>query len=177
MDGLDGRESPQPGRGPGAGGGKAPGRERLGAVLPDGAGPGGRPLGGGASGAACPKRAVSLAVLAPKDGWLCRVDTREAGRASVVLGAGRETRKAPWITGRAYAFAKVLGDPVRQGEPLGWVYASTEGRAQEGARLLAGALEIGERPPEKRPLFLCSDNGEGRPAAVNLCLHPLLEDL
>lgn len=108
-----------------------------------------------------PKAAVSLAVLAPKDGWLCRVDTREAGRASVVLGAGRETRESPLDYGAGIRFAKVLGDPVRQGEPLGWVYASTEGRAQEGARLLSGALEIGERPPEKRPLFYAAITEKG----------------
>lgn len=108
-----------------------------------------------------PKAAVSLTVLASKNGWLCRVDTREVGRASVVLGAGRETRESALDYGAGIRFAKVLGDPVRQGEPLGWVYASTEGRAQEGARLLAGALEIGERPPEKRPLFYAAITEKG----------------
>lgn len=101
-----------------------------------------------------PKAAHSRTVMARKSGYIVCVDTENYGVASLLLGAGRNT-KEDVIDGSAgiYLLAKT-GDFVNVGDPIAVLYSGKEsGFAAAEERLLA-ATRIGESAPGKAPLIL-----------------------
>ncbi len=101
-----------------------------------------------------PKAKYSHTVKAKKEGYILSVDTESYGVASLLLGAGRNTKEDVIDpTAGVYLCAKT-GDFVKAGDPLAILYSGKEnGFAAAEARLLA-ATKIGERKPQAQPLIL-----------------------
>ncbi len=101
-----------------------------------------------------PTAKYSKDVLAQESGYIVSVDTENYGVASLLLGAGRNTKEDVIDpTAGIYLCAKT-GDYVEKGQPIARLYSSEESRfAAAEARLLA-ATRLGKEPPKSEPLIL-----------------------
>ena len=93
-------------------------------------------------------------VTATKSGYITGVDTEGYGVASLLLGAGRNTKEDVIDpTAGIYLLAKT-GDYVNEGEPIATLYSGREDRFAAAEERLLKATQIGEVAPEKIPLIL-----------------------
>ena len=101
-----------------------------------------------------PTATYSHTVLAKESGYIAGVDTESYGVASLLLGAGRNTKEDVIDpTAGIYLKAKT-GDFVNVGDPLAVLYSEKQtGFAASEARLLA-ATQISATPPKSEPLIL-----------------------
>ncbi|MFH1618384.1 MAG: thymidine phosphorylase [bacterium] len=96
-------------------------------------------------------RLVSL-VKAEKAGFVSRLDARITGKASVLLGAGREKMDDVIDHGAGIMLEKKLGDRVKQGDILARLYASDSRKLAAGERLFHEAVTVAGRKPVLQPL-------------------------
>ena len=101
-----------------------------------------------------PTATYSRTVTAKKSGYIVGVDTESYGVASLLLGAGRNTKEDVIdMTAGIYLSAKT-GNFVKEGDPIAVLYSSKEtGFAAAEERLLQ-ATHIDENAPIAQPLIL-----------------------
>ena len=92
-------------------------------------------------------------VKAAASGYITRVNTEQYGLASLLLGAGRNTKEDEIDLGAGYVLCKKTGDAVKKGETLAVMYAASEERLDSAERVLLQATEIGDDKPSPRPLI------------------------
>ena len=91
-------------------------------------------------------------VLADEDGYIVKMNAEECGIASVLLGAGRETKESGIDVSAGILMRKKYGDKVSKGEALATLYTSREGSLPEAERMYRGAVAIGSAAADPRPL-------------------------
>jgi pyrimidine-nucleoside phosphorylase len=96
----------------------------------------------------------SRMVTAPHAGYLTRLDAELVGRATMVLGAGRERVDAAIDPGVGATIRAVPGDPVQAGDPIVELHCREDNRAETAVALASSAIEIGDHPPEPSRLVL-----------------------
>ena len=92
-------------------------------------------------------------VKVDKDGYIASVDTEKYGLASLLLGAGRNTKEDEIDLSAGYLLKKKTGDAVQAGDTLAVLYASREELFDAAERTLLNATTIKAEAPEKRPLI------------------------
>ena len=92
-------------------------------------------------------------VKVDKDGYIASVDTEKYGLASLLLGAGRNTKEDEIDLSAGYLLKKKTGDAVNAGDTLAILYASREELFDAAERTLLNATTITADAPEKRPLI------------------------
>ena len=92
-------------------------------------------------------------VKVDKDGYIASVDTEKYGLASLLLGAGRNTKEDEIDLSAGYLLKKKTGDAVKAGDTLAVLYASREELFDAAERTLLNATTITADAPEKRPLI------------------------
>jgi thymidine phosphorylase len=97
---------------------------------------------------AVPGRAV---VSADRSGYLAAVDAELVGRASVVLGAGRDTVDDEVDPAVGIVVKAQRGAAVRAGDPVLELHYRTIARRDAAWPLAARAIVIDESPPPCRP--------------------------
>jgi pyrimidine-nucleoside phosphorylase len=88
----------------------------------------------------------TVKVESPRSGFITRVDTTEIGHAIAAIGGGRvriEDAVDPTV---GFTSELKLGDEVRGGEAIGTVYCADADAANEAARRIQAAYQIGEAP-------------------------------
>lgn len=100
-----------------------------------------------------PQAAVELPVASERDGYVSRIHAEEVGLVSMHLGGGRATKESAIDLSVGVVLAKKLGEPVKKGEVLGTIHASSEEKAREAAELLRRCYEFADTPVE-RPAFI-----------------------
>ena len=100
-----------------------------------------------------PKAPFSCTVKSPKTGYLVHTNAEEYGVASLLLGAGRNTKDDVIDMSAGIRLHAKTGDAIKEGEPIATLYASNEALLQPAARRLLAATEIGDVPPAKKPLI------------------------
>ena len=98
--------------------------------------------------------AVQVEAAAPRSGFLAHMDTAAVGAASVLLGAGRETKESPIDPAAGILLRKKTGDRVQRGEPLAVLYAADHEKAQAGLERFLSALTFDDQAPAPIPLIL-----------------------
>ena len=108
-----------------------------------------------------PKAPIVTPLLASRDGVLGAMDALEIGLISVRLGAGRNTKEEDVDPAVGLVFAAKPGEAVRQGEPLCWVHARTDAKAQQALASLDDALKIHDdgHVVDQLPLFIDAVHG------------------
>ena len=101
-----------------------------------------------------PKAAHAYTVSAPRDGYITKADAEGYGIASLLLGAGRNTKDDKIDYAAGIRLVAKTGDYVRKGEPLATLYANDERLFAQAESRLQAATEIGAEPPAARPLIL-----------------------
>ncbi|MBP3705568.1 MAG: pyrimidine-nucleoside phosphorylase [Clostridia bacterium] len=97
---------------------------------------------------------VRKTVLSPESGFITRAHAEQIGRASVLLGAGRETKDSAIDFGAGIVLCKNCGDYAEAGEPLAVLYAADEERCAQAEKALLEAFSFGEEKPAGYPLVL-----------------------
>ena len=101
-----------------------------------------------------PAAKYSKVVLATQSGYISSVDTENYGVASLLLGAGRNTKEDVIDpTAGLYLKAKT-GDFVNVGDPIAVMYSDKESGFAAAEKRLLDATIITQTPPEKLPLIL-----------------------
>ena len=101
-----------------------------------------------------PKAKYSYSVKAKTSGYIVSVDTESYGVASLLLGAGRNTKEDTIDAAAGIMLLKKTGDFVQEGEPIATLYSEKQtGFAAAEERLLK-TTKIGSEPPKKQPLIL-----------------------
>ena len=92
-------------------------------------------------------------VKVEKGGYIAAVNTEQYGLASLLLGAGRNTKEDEIDLSAGYLLKKKTGDAVKAGDTLAVLYASREELFDAAERTLLNATTITAEAPEKRPLI------------------------
>ncbi len=101
-----------------------------------------------------PKAPYSMTVTAEKEGYIARVNAEEYGRASLLLGAGRNTKEDVIDLTAGVTLCAKRGDYVKKGDPIAILHAGGEGVFAAAKKVLLAATFIEETPPKERPLIL-----------------------
>ena len=103
---------------------------------------------------AFPKAKVEYTVKAKKSGFIHKFDTEKVGIASVILGAGRETKESTVDFTAVIILEKTIGDFVEKDEPLARFYSSEISKCKDAEDLFNQALKISEKEVNFSPLIL-----------------------
>ena len=98
------------------------------------------------------KAAYTQDVCAPQAGYVTHINTEGCGIASVMLGAGRETKDSQIDYAAGISLRKKVGDKVDKGEVLATLYASDQALFAEATTRFLESYQIGAQPVEKAPL-------------------------
>ena len=98
------------------------------------------------------KAKYSREVKADRSGYIVRVDTEGYGIASLLLGAGRNTKEEDIDYSAGITLVKKTGDKVEKGDVIAVMYTNDENRFQGAVDRFMKSTEIGAEKPEERPL-------------------------
>ena len=101
-----------------------------------------------------PKAKYQRDVICPSDGYITGVDNEGYGTASLLLGAGRNTKDDVIDFAAGIRLVKKTGDRVVKGEVLATLYADREELLDGGERKFLESTFIGADQPDLRPLIL-----------------------
>lgn len=103
---------------------------------------------------AFPKAKVEYTIKAKKSGFIHKFDTEKVGIASVILGAGRETKESTVDFTAGIILEKTVGDFVEKDEPLARFYSSEISKCKDAEDLFNQALKISDEEVNFSPLIL-----------------------
>ncbi len=101
-----------------------------------------------------PKAKFCYEVKSDKDGYVYHVDTEGYGIASLLLGAGRNTKDDEIDFSAGILLKKKTGDRVDVGDTVAVLYANDEKLFAAAEKKLLDSTEIRTEEPQKRPLVL-----------------------
>jgi pyrimidine-nucleoside phosphorylase len=113
-----------------------------------------RAQGGDPDEAALPTAPVVREVRAEGDGYVRRLGAVRVGMAALHLGAGRRAKDDSIDHAVGVVCRAKRGDRVAAGDVLAEVHARDEEGAEAAAAEVAPAYELGDEPPEARPIVL-----------------------
>jgi pyrimidine-nucleoside phosphorylase len=93
-------------------------------------------------------------VAAGRDGFLARLDAELVGRASVLVGAGRDKAEEGVDPAVGIVVRVKPGEPVRAGDTVAEIHFRDRERLAGAAALVTRAIEVSDHPPETRPLLV-----------------------
>lgn len=100
-------------------------------------------------------------VLAKEDGIIQSMDTEKCGIASVLLGAGRETKDSPVDLSAGIMLHKKTGDTVKKGDVLATMYTSKEELFASAEEKYLSAIVIGPDAATRKPLVYARVTKDG----------------
>ena len=98
------------------------------------------------------KAKFSREVKAEKSGYIVRVDTEGYGIASLMLGAGRNTKEEEIDYSAGITLVKKTGDKVEKGEVIAVMYTNDEARFDGAVARFNNSTTIKDERPGERPL-------------------------
>lgn len=100
-------------------------------------------------------------VVAPATGYITHMNTEQCGIASVVLGAGRETKESEIDFTAGIQIHKKTGDYVTVGDTIATLYSSSDSGFMTAADMLVKAYTIGSEKPAPEKLILARVTKDG----------------
>jgi pyrimidine-nucleoside phosphorylase len=99
-----------------------------------------------------PSTSAREAVPAPQRGFIVGIDAERIGRASMLLGAGRQRLDAPIDYGAGILMRASVGQHVDAGQPLADLCIGRHAQLDDARALAASAFTFGDAPPTAGPL-------------------------
>lgn len=96
----------------------------------------------------------SYEVKAPQSGYITRINSEACGIASMLLGAGRETKDSEIDYSAGIILRNKVGKYVEKGEVLATLYANNQELFKAAEDKLIEAFTIEDNTPKERPLIL-----------------------
>jgi thymidine phosphorylase len=93
-------------------------------------------------------------VTAPRSGYLAGLDALLVGRASMLLGAGRERAADTIDPGVGIVLRAKPGDQLEAGEPVLELHYRDERRLADAVALAGPGIELSDAPPRLTPLII-----------------------
>ena len=87
-----------------------------------------------------------IPVLAPKDGYVKKIDAEIVGCISVYLGAGRTKKEDKIDPNAGIVLTKKIGDMVKTGETIAYINTEIESKIKGATENLINAFELSEKP-------------------------------
>lgn len=97
---------------------------------------------------------VTLAVPAPRSGYVTGMATRDIGLAVVELGGGRRLASDTVDPRVGFSDFAQIGQAVQAGEPLAVVHAADDASAERARQSLLTLIHIGDTPPVLAPVLV-----------------------
>ncbi len=101
-----------------------------------------------------PPAGITFDVLSLSDGYVKSVRTDSLGTASLILGAGRETKESDIDHSAGIILLKKPGMWVCKGDPIARLYTNRKGKLDEAREVILDAVSLDKEPPMPRPLIL-----------------------
>ena len=101
-----------------------------------------------------PQAKYSYEVKAQESGYIVGVDTESYGVASLLLGAGRNTKEDVIDMTAGLYLRKKTGDKVEVGETIAVMYSSSQKGFDGAKEKILAATRIGKQPPKPQPIVL-----------------------
>ncbi|MGI6695015.1 MAG: thymidine phosphorylase [Christensenellales bacterium] len=105
-------------------------------------------------------------VLSPAAGYLCAMDTEQAGQAAQRLGAGRLHKDDVIDPSAGYILFKRLGDRVEKGETLALMHANDRALARRAEAALLASLSFSPEKPQPAPWLLAKIGQDGKEVPI-----------
>lgn len=93
-------------------------------------------------------------ILSGGEGFVRGIETKNIGRAAVLLGAGRRNPESKIDHGAGIVLHKKIGDPVSRGEALATLYLNEKRSVGEVKLSVLNSFQIGREKPSLSPLLL-----------------------
>ena len=92
-------------------------------------------------------------VFSSKEGYIYSMDTEKCGIASMLLGAGRETKDSTIDYTAGIVLNKKVGDYVKVGDKIATLYSSTSDKIARGKEVLLESINISKERPDNMPII------------------------
>jgi len=106
------------------------------------------------------KAKICHQLIAERSGYIAAMKTDEIGMASMMLGAGRETKESSIDFAAGIKLYKKTGDKVEKGDVIAELFTNLD-TAEAAAKRLLNALTFAETAPEECPLVLARVTASG----------------
>ena len=100
-----------------------------------------------------PFASVRHEVLSPHDGYIKSMNAEDIGNASVILGAGRESKNDIIDMSAGIVLKKKTGEHVERGEVIAELHTSNESRISAAEEKFIYSLSFSEESIQKKPLI------------------------
>lgn len=101
-----------------------------------------------------PNATGATEINSPRAGYVTAIDAEEIGRASTMIGAGRDTKEDAIDPAVGVILQVKVGQKVEAGETLCRLYYTRDERIEEAAERVEDAFRISATPPDQRELIL-----------------------
>lgn len=95
----------------------------------------------------------SYDVISDKSGYISKIDAEICGKASVILGAGRETKESKIDLSSGIKLNIKAGDYISKNDKLATLYSSKQDIFEISEKLIKSAVTIEAQKPELEPLI------------------------
>ena len=99
-----------------------------------------------------PKATHKFEIKAENEGYISKMDAESIGIASVILGAGRETKEDTIDMSAGIVLNKKTGDKIAKGDTLATLYTCNETSFNSAKEKYLSALEYSENPISEKAL-------------------------
>lgn len=99
-----------------------------------------------------PNASADFVISSPRAGYISRISADDIGRATALLGAGRERMDSEIDPAVGIVLEHKVGDRIQAGERLCTTYYNKDTHLEEASQMVEDAFHIASAPPEKRPL-------------------------
>jgi pyrimidine-nucleoside phosphorylase len=108
-----------------------------------------------------PEARFRCSIIAPKNGYITKMNSESIGRASTILGAGRINKEDTIDPSVGIVFHKKTGDPVIKNETIAMIHTNDEDKIDEALNMLKNSIWIENTPSLQVPLIygVLTENG------------------
>ncbi len=108
-----------------------------------------------------PKANIIMTITADAEGFVGSIDAKTIGKASLVLGGGRETKESSIDYSVGVVLKKKVGDRVESGECVALLYANEPDRLKQAEELVREAYVFSDKPVQRQKLIKWIVSKEG----------------
>ena len=108
-----------------------------------------------------PKANIIMNITADAEGFVGSIDAKTIGKASLVLGGGRETKESSIDYSVGVVLKKKVGDRVESGECVALLYANEPDRLKQAEELVREAYVFSDKPVQRQKLIKWIVSKEG----------------
>jgi pyrimidine-nucleoside phosphorylase len=93
-------------------------------------------------------------ITSPRGGYISAIDAELIGKASSMIGAGRDTKEDSIDHAVGVILEAKVGQKMDSGAILCRIYYTNDAQVEEAAEMVEDAFRISQTPPEERELIL-----------------------